>query len=985
MKTFTKSALFLLWLIPMSFFAQSSVSGTVTDAGNGQPIPGVNIIIKGTTNGTSSDFDGNYVLNGVNNGDIVEFSYVGFLPQEFTYSGNERIDVALQEDAAELEQVVVIGYGAARKKDLTGSVSTVTADDFNTGNIISPENLLNGRVAGVNITPGGAPGSGSAIRIRGGSSLDASNDPLIVIDGLPVSNDFVGGSQSVLSSINPNNIKSFTVLKDASATAIYGNRASAGVIIIETIKGSKGLKVDYNFQTGIYTIPETVDVFSADEFRNLVREQSLTNNNIDASQLGTANTDWQKEIFRNAVSTDNNISVRGSLFDVLPIRFSAGHLDQDGLRLTSEYKRTTTSLVLNPTFLNGNLKFNLNANATFEKNRFAAGVEGSAIAFDPTQPVYDPNSPFGGFFEYDSLNSDGSFNNVLANTNPVAALLQRNNRSEVDRYFGNFKAAYSLWFLPELTATVNVGFDEQNGDGFNELSRESVGGVLQTGNILDGSRSEFTSYRRNTLFDSYLNYKKELGSLNLDLTGGYSYQNFRVDNFNSGELRGDNETQSRAQSDPDLVLAAFFARANLGLSDKYLLTLSYRRDGTSRFTEDNRWGNFPAAAFAWNISEENFLTDSQTLSNLKLRLGYGVTGQENITTDANDFKLPFIEQYAQGTITDQYVFGNRLIPVAIPGFRNELLTWETTIQYNIGLDYGLFNDRINGSIDLYRKETEDLFVQGSLPDGANFGNIGPQNLGDLLTEGIEINLDASIVRNENFTWNINYNAAFLDQKVERLVGGEDQLVGPSVGGTGGNIQIHREGFAPFSFYVFKQLYDTNGAPIEGAYADLNGDNVINSDDKYIYRNNTADVTMGFQSNMTYRGFDLSFNLRASLGNYMFNSVEGGATYNAINNNGTLANQNTSLLNTNFNIFGDTFQSDIYVENASFLKMDNITLGYTFNKFFGDASSIRIWGGVQNVFTITEYSGLDPEIFSGVDQTIFPRARTFLMGANVKFN
>ncbi|AXT55936.1 SusC/RagA family TonB-linked outer membrane protein [Aquimarina sp. AD1] len=984
MKTFTKSALFLLWLIPMSFFAQSSVSGTVTDAGNGQPIPGVNIIIKGTTNGTSSDFDGNYVLNGVNNGDIIEFSYVGFIAQEFTYSGTSRIDVALQEDAAELEQVVVIGYGAARKKDLTGSVSTVTADDFNKGNIVSPENLLNGRVAGVNITAGGAPGSGAAIRIRGGGSLAASNDPLIVIDGLPVNNNVVGGSQSILSSINPNNIKSFTVLKDASAAAIYGNRASAGVIIIETIKGSKGLQVDYNFQSGIYTVPETVDVFSAGEFRDIVREQALINNSIDPSLLGNANTDWQKEIYRNAVSTDNNISIRGSLFDVLPVRLSLGHLDQEGLRLTSEFERSSATLVLNPTFLNGNLKFNLNANATFEKRRFANGVEGAAIAFDPTQPVYDANSPFGGFFEYDSINPDGSLNNILAVSNPVASLLQRNNRSEVNRYFGNFKVDYSLWFLPEVTATVNVGFDEQNGDGFNELSRENSSGQLLTDGTLDGARTEFTSYRRNTLFDSYLNYKKEFGGFNLDVTGGYSYQNFRVEDFNTGELRGDNDSNQAIRAfDPDLVLVAFFGRANFSVNDKYLLTLSYRRDGTSRFSEDNRWGNFPSAAFAWNISDENFLTNSQTLSNLKIRLGYGVTGQENI--GAGQFnKLPYLAQYQLGQNTSQYIFGDASITVANPSLRNEELQWEVATQYNIGLDFGLFNDRINGSVDVYRRETEDLFISGSLPDGANFGNIGQQNLGELLTEGIELNLNADIIKGKNFVWNINYNAAMINQEVEKLVGGEDQLVGPSVGGTGGNIQLHREGFAPFSFLVFKQLYDANGAPIEGAYADLNGDNIINSEDKYVYRNRDADVTMGFQSNMTYKGFDLSFNLRASLGNYVFNGVANGSTYNAINNNGTLANLNTSVLDTNFNVFGDTFQSDIYVENASFLKMDNVTLGYTFTKFFGDTSSIRLWGGVQNVFTITEYSGLDPEIFSGVDQTIFPRARTFLMGANVKF-
>ncbi|WP_299260909.1 SusC/RagA family TonB-linked outer membrane protein [uncultured Aquimarina sp.] len=979
MKTFTKSALFLLWLIPMSFFAQSSVSGTVTDAGNGQPIPGVNIIIKGTTNGTSSDFDGNYVLNGVNNGDIVEFSYVGFIPQEFTYSGNERIDVALQEDSAELEQVVVIGYGAARKKDLTGSVSTVTADDFNSGNIVSPENLLNGRVAGLVINTPGDPGGNSNIRIRGGGSLNASNDPLIVVDGLPLSNENAKGARSILSTINPNNIKSFTVLKDASATAIYGNRASAGVIIIETIKGSKGLKVDYNFQSGLFTLPKTIDVFSADEYRALIAERRPQ----DIGLLGNANTDWQEEIYKSVVSTDNNLSVRGSLFDVLPVRLSLGHLDQPGLRLTSEFERSSASLVLNPTLLNGSLKINLNANASWEKNRFAGGQERAAIRFNPTLPVYDPTSPFGGFTEYFTDDGSGNITPLNGTRNPVAALLQRENRSEVQRIYGNFKVSYALPSFPELTGTVNVGFDETDSEEFNELSRKSIGGQQLNDNTFDGSRTDETQYRKNTLFDGFLNYKKDIGSLGLDVTGGYSYQKFEVEGFNTFEQRGDNAGNTPdVSTDPNLVLLAFFGRANFSINDKYLLTLSYRRDGTSRFSEENRWGNFPAAAFAWNISDENFMADSNLFSNLKLRLGYGVTGQQDI----GGSKLSFASSVVNGQPTSQYIINGQLVTVTVPTGINPNLTWETATTYNAGLDFGFFNGRINGSIDVFKKETTDLLVDAPVADGSNFTNAIEQNVGDLLTEGIEFSVDAAIIDRKNFSWNINYNIAYLDQEIESLALGADILVGGIGGGTGGNAQVHREGFAPNSFFAFKQVYDANGAPIEGAFVDLNGDNVINDLDRYIYRNPVADVTMGFQSNLNYKGFDFSFNLRASLGNYLYNNVDSSlGQFNLLSDETQIGNLPTSVLNNNFNsTAGNNIVSDIFIENASFLRMDNVTLGYTFNKFLGETSSFRLWTGVQNVFVITEYSGLDPEVFNGIDDTIYPRPRTFLMGANVKF-
>lgn len=978
MKTAQKYVLLLLLFISAEMAAQTTVSGTVTEKATGTPLPGVNVIVKGTSTGTTTDFDGNYQIQAPN-GSVLVFSYIGFKNFEATVTGS-TVNVALEEDAQQLDEVVVIGYGTTTVKDATGAVTAVTSKDFTKGNIVTAENLLNGRVAGVSINTSGAPGSGSAIRIRGGASLDASNDPLIVIDGLPLENATTGGSRSFLASLNPDDIDSFSILKDASATAIYGSRASNGVIIITTKKGSKNFSLDVSLQTGIGTLANKIDVFNAAEFRELISNHP--NAGALVPLLGNANTDWQDEIYQSALQSNQNITINGNLFEVLPSRLSFGRIYQEGLRLTEKFERNTVSVALNPSLLDDHLRININANSTFEKNRFTDGVEGTAILFDPTQPVRDPNSPFGGFFEYFQDNGDGEFDgdDLVPNSpgNPVASLLQRNNISNVRRFFGNANFNYKFHFLPELSATVNLGYDYAEGEGTNELSRESR---ATNQNQFVGSKVDYTNQRTNKLFDAFLTYDKEFGQLGMKLTTGYSYQKFEDESFTTNEQRDDTPgSEPESFTSTPLVLIGYFGRGEFSLNQKYFLTVSVRRDGTSRFINNNRWGYFPAAAFAWRISDENFMKGSNVISNLKLRLGYGVTGQQDIGGRSD-----YLAAYSIGQPNSQLIFGGQIIAPGTPQFRNEDLKWEETTQYNIGLDYGLFNGRINGTIEGFYKQSDDLLAFAAISDGSNFSNAGFQNNGSFIAKGLEFSVDAQLANSDNFQWNVNYNLTYIDTKVDQLALGQDVIRGGIGGGTGNTIQINREGFAPNSFYVYNQVYDTNGNPIEGAYSDLNGDNIINANDLYIYRNPDADVLMGFQSTMNYKNFDFAFNLRASLGNYVYNNVNSSrAQFSLLDLNGIPSNIPSSYSETLFNETANVILSDYFIENASFLRMDNITLGYTFKDIVSDRSSIRLWTGVQNVFVITEYSGLDPEIFGGIDNTIYPRPRTYLLGANLKF-
>jgi iron complex outermembrane receptor protein len=981
MKTIYKKLLFLFLLLPLSVLSQNTLSGVVLDKSSGQPLSGVNVVVLGSSKGAATDFDGKFQLTKVVKGDKIVFSFIGFKSETIVYSNQTTINVSLQEDANLLSEVVVqVGYGTVKKKDATGSVAVLSAKDFNKGSTVTAENLLNGRIAGVTVNTSGAPGSGSEIRIRGGASLNASNDPLIVIDGLPIDNNTGTGSTSFLASINPSTIESITVLKDASATAIYGSRASNGVILITTKKGGKNLSIDYNFQYGSGNLVKTVSVFGADEFRNVI----TANNPSLLSKLGTSDTNWQKEIYRSTDFVDHNISIRGNLFNSIPTRLTVGKTYQEGLRLTNSFNRTTAGVALNPTFFNDHLKIRLNANYSNEKNRFADGVEGNAISYDPTQPVYDATSIYGGFHEYyNPLNGQ-----LISQTprNPVAQLLQTNDLGNYKRIFGNFELDYKLHVFPDVRAVVNLGYDEGNGERTRNVGTDAAS-AGQNNNIPYGTNEFSSSNKKNKLLDAYLVYNKTFGKTVFDATAGYSYQKFESGTYVSGNTLDPNLATTGLGGFPQtrfktpVVLIGFFGRTNFNYNDKYLLTLSYRRDGSSRFAKENRFGNFPAAAFAWKMKED-FFKNNKTISDLKLRLGWGVTGQQDL---GQDNATVYMQTYVTGSGSSQYSFGSTAVPIAVSTAYNPKIKWEQTTTYNAGFDYGLFNNRITGALDVFYKNSKDLLVLGPVADGSNFSNVVYQNVGSFTTKGVEFNVNAHVVKSTNFNWNVNFNATHFDRKITDLINNADMLVGGNVAGTGTQAQVFSQGYAPFSFLLYKQLYDTAGKPIEGAYADTNGDNVINAKDRYIYKNGDPKVTLGFGSSLNYKNLDFSFTLRSNIGNRLFNAVNASrAQYQNLNTGNAAGNIPTSVLNTGFTTTSNVVLSDLYVENASFLRMDNITLGYSFPKWLEGKASLRLFAGCQNAFTITEYSGLDPEITGGIDNTIYPRQRQFLFGANVKF-
>lgn len=988
-------------MLPLSVLAQNTVDGVVVDSKTKQPLPGVNVIVKGTQTGTSTDFDGKFKLSKLKNGDVLVVSFIGYKNESVTFTGQKSLTVSLEEEANLLQEVVVqVGYGSVKKKDATGAVDILTTKDLNKGFNSNAESLLTGRVAGVVVTQGGRPGDGAAIRIRGGSSLGASNDPLIVLDGLPLDNA-VAGSNGILAALNPNDIESYSILKDASATAIYGSRGSNGVILITTKKGAKGdVRVSVGTTLTVNSLVKKIDVLSADEFRSFVTTPSNVSMYIsDPSRLnrmGTASTVWQDEIFSNSVSLDNNVSVKGALFKKIPTYFSYGHTYVPGILETSKFDRTNTSLKLNPSFFDNHLKVAVNGNFTIEKNRFAdQGAISSAITFDPTQAVYDANSPFGGYFEWfkylpNTTIVDYSYNGriPLATANPVALLQQRNNTGKAYRYFGNIQLDYKFHFFPDLKATVVGGIDNQHGRGWDEISSESKTGFIQNNLVNYGSYSSYWQKKKNKLLDSYLNYTKKFGAIDVDVTGGYSYQYFESFGNSTGNVYDTNntvETQRRVYINPDINLQSYFGRANIGISDnKYLITLNYRRDGSSRFSELHRWGNFPGAAVAWNVSKENFLKDSKSISSLKFRLGWGVTGQQDVAA-----AYEYIPRYVLGNATAQYQLGNTFYITARPNGYNEDIKWEETTTYNAGIDFGIFS-RLKGNLDVYRKDTKDLLAFVSYPDGANLANSGYRNFGNMRSQGVELGVIYDAIKGEKLNWTINFNANYQDREITALAGdSQSGFQGYPTGGfsTGDFIQMQTTGQAPNSFFVYEQVYGTDGKPLEGVYVDRNGDGVINKNDLYHYKKPYADFTFGLMSNLSYKKWDMSMAWRASLGNYIYDDISGSRGYasHSFNEITPLNNISPSFIETGFvNQGGDREFSDYYVKDASFIKLDNISVGYNFSEPFGKSTTARLSFGVQNALIISKYKGIDPEVFSGIDNVIYPRARMYVMNCNVNF-
>lgn len=873
-----------------------------------------------------------------------------------------------------IEQVVLIGYGAKKKTDLTGSITAISAKDFNEGSVNSPEQLIQGKASGIQITTNsGAPGAGSTIRIRGGASLNASNDPLIVIDGVPLDNNGISGASNPLALINPNDIESFNILKDASATAIYGSRASNGVIIITTKRGKTGkLKATYTTTTSVYDKMGTVEMLSADQFRDVVNSKAANNYKL---LLGKSNTNWQKEIYQTAVGFDNTLSLSGGVKG-LPYRLSLGYLNQDGIIKTNNIERSTASLNLNPKFFDNHLDINFNLKGTYVENRFKDdGAVGAAVVFDPTQSVFAPGfENYGGYFEW--LDSTGT-PNTNGTKNPLSMLNQRYDLSYVSRVLGNIQFDYKMHFLPELRANLNLGYDYSDSNG-----NTTVLPTAATEYYRKGSYRRYTQEKKNKLLEFYLNYTKDISAINslVDITAGYSYQDwqrsepFAPTSYGNGTMNPQTGNDFFTQN----TLISYFARLNYTFDKKYLLTASVRRDASSRFSEDNRVGYFPSVALAWRIDQENFIKNTNVFSTLKLRVGWGQTGQQDINN--NDY--PYLARYVQSNSGAQYQIGDVFYNTLRGQGYDKNIKWETTTTKNLGLDFGFLNNRINGSIEVYEKETKDLLSVVPVPAGANLTNLLLTNVGDMRNRGIEFNMGVEAIKNENFSWEFNLNATHYKSEITNLAS-TSVLTGGISGGTGSTIQVHAEGYQPNAFYVYQQVYNQQGKPIEGVYVDRNGDGIINSGDLYQYKSPAPELLLGFSSRFTYKKWDLGFTMRASFGNYVYNNQASQfGNLSGIKANNYLQNIHTSYLDTQF----DTPQyfSDYYVENGSFLRMDNINIGYNFPSFINENSKLRVFGSVQNAFLITNYSGLDPEVFNGIDNNLYQRPRVYSIGLNFQF-
>lgn len=958
-----------------------TIKGEVTDAQNGEALIGATVIVEGEKGGTVTDFDGNFSLQVSSSAKKIKVSYIGYIDKVLSISDNMK--VKLESDSKALADVVVIGYGTARKSDLTGSVATVKSKDFNKGLVSSPEQLINGKVSGVQImSNSGSASAGSTIRVRGGASLNASNDPLIVLDGVPLEQGGISGNSSnFLSMINPSDIESMTVLKDASSTAIYGSRASNGVIIITTKKGQQGaVKVNFNTTNSLQTRAQMVDMLSRDEFVNVINQYGTDN---QKSLLGTANTDWNDEVYRTAFGTDNNLSVSGSIDKWLPFRVSVGYYNQSGLVRKDNVERWTGNVVLTPSFFQDHLKLTINAKGTLNNNSFNnGGAVWAAATFNPTIPVYSGNDKYGGYNE--ALDADGYPVNAGVR-NPRGLVDLYDSKSKVSRFIGSMDVDYKVHFLPELKLHATVGADYAKGDGTVYVPACAAQSYNKD-ESLGGSDYKYGPQKNeNRLLTLYANYAKYFEDIksNVDLTAGYDYQYWKSTTplYYTKSAAGTNLSTVKA-SDYRHVMLSYYGRINYSFDGKYLLTATVRRDASSRFSKDTRWGTFPSVALGWTLTEEPWLKNQKVLSNLKLRASYGVTGQQEGIGNYNYLPVyTYSVTGAEAFINGQYI--NTYRPEAYVSD----LKWETTTSWNFGLDFGFLDGRIGGAIDFYTRKTKDLLASVPTAAGTNFSKTILTNVGNVDSKGIEVSLNATPIQTKDWEWNLSYNFTWQNMKVKNLSltkGGSQTnvKVGPSIDAY--QFQVLSEGYEPYMFYVYHQLYDSKtGKPIEGAYADLNNDGEINESDLYRYHSPAPKYIMGLSTSLRYKQLTLGMSFRANIDNYVYNGMgmSTGAFEAVSYNNSQLNNLNTSFLKTGFKT--RQYLSDYYVENASFLKLDNLSLSYNVGKI-NKWASLTVSAMVQNVFTITGYSGTDPEVPNGMDNSFYPRPRTYSVSLGLQF-
>lgn len=985
-------AAMLIGLAGTTVSAQSGyqVKGVVVDAAG--PVIGATVMEQGTSNGTTTGIDGDYVLNVSGPDATVVFSCIGYATQTFKASAVPA-RLTITEDTQFLDDVVVIGYGTVKKTDLTGSVSTVKADEINKGVITTPADLLRGKTAGVVVTSGsGMPGSGATIRIRGGSSLNASNDPLIVIDGLPVSNEGIHGMSDPLSSINPEDIESFSVLKDASATAIYGSRASNGVIVITTKKGSKTATgfphVAIDFTTSVNTIAKYNSLLDADGLVSLIRDFYGVNSAAE-QHLGLGgklyNTDWQKEIYQVAPTYDGNVSLNGRIGSFLPYRVSGGYTSQEGTLKGSKMDRGTVSLNLSPSFFDNHLTVNLNGKGTYSKNFYAnQDAIGAANHYDPTKPVYDANG-LGGYTTW--YDASGAVN-TMATMNPVGLLAAKTDEADSKRFIGNAQFDYKLHGLEDLRFNLNLGLDWAESEGVTELAKGSEASYHNTQQSGGGSHTDYDYSRRNTTLEFYADYNKTFAEKhNIDLMAGYSWQHFYSENNSNSYRLLDNASLGNSKGKGELYLISFFGRANYGFADKYLLTATLRADGTSRF-QNNKWGYFPSVAFGWNILNEDFAANlKDNMSALKLRLSWGQTGQQEVGGYYDTFAQFLTTQLGSYYFTDGSGYTN---PIVALGYSANL-KWETTTTYNAGLDLGFWNDRLTAGFDVYKRDTKDILNYIPVPALSNLTNYLNTNIGSMTNYGVELNLNAVLVETRDASWTAGINAAYNRNKITKLTASDDDATGVETGGisggTGNNVQMFQVGYPMRTFYLYEQVYDTDGNPVNGVYVDRNNDGQINAEDKYFTHHADPDVTLGFNTSFMWKNWTAALSGHASFGNWMYNNVASDTEMLAdLWTNQFVSNRVSSASKSMFS--QAQYLSDYYLHDASFLKLDNFTLGYTIPKLFSINAarpfSVNLFGTVQNICTITRYEGIDPEIYGGIDGTVYPRPRTYVLGVKLNF-
>ena len=970
-------------ILNISVYAQTTVSGLVIDS-NHEPVIGASVLVKGTPTGTATDFDGRFTVKVPNENAMLVISYVGCETREVAANSPElTAGIVLRENAQNLDEVVVIGYGSVKKSDATGSVIAIKPDEFNKGNRVTAQDALVGKVAGVNVVTGsGAPGSGATIRVRSGASLSASNDPLIVIDGVPVDNSTIEGASNIIGSINPDDIETFTVLKDASATAIYGSRASNGVIVITTKKGGDRLAVNYSSSYSVSTTANRLDVLTADEFKAFVP----TVTGVPANpQLGSANTDWQDEIYRAAFGTEQNISVSGKVKPIkAPFRVSLGYTNQNGIIETNNYQRLSFGGNIAPSFFDDHLTANLNLKVSYENNKMVDNsVVGAALRYDPTRPVMTcsptaATDPGLGYFIW----TNGGSPMAIQTNNPVAQLELTDQNNKVVRSIGSAAIAYKVHGLEDLKLNVNLGYDVLESKYNKDVP--DLAGTMYTENQKDGTglMQRGVQNKRNLLLDAFANYDKTFGDKHtFGAMVGYGWQHFwKKYNLSYDDPRG-NELQSDTHYETEYYLLSFYGRVNYSYDDRYLITATLRSDASSRFASDNRWGIFPSVALAWRIIQEDFMKEQDVMSDLKLRLGYGITGQQDILND-----YPYMTTFTISYPEASYLFGNTWYRTYRPNGYDRDIKWETTTTWNVGIDYGFLDNRIYGSIDYYKRFTKDLLNTINVSSGTNYSSVLTTNIGKMENEGVEFAINAVPVRTKDFEWTVGFNYTWNDSKITKLNmidTGQNFVTTGELSGTGKYVQVFMVGERPYTFHLCKQAYDENGKPIEGKYVQPDG-SVSSTETRYATGKSALPTSyLGFNTRFSYKNWDLSLSGHGSFGNYVYNYVAADQYVQSVySDQGSFSNILRSTRDNGFQ--QQQLYSDMWLEDGSFFRFDNVTLGYTFDRLWNDSSRLRLTFSVSNIATITGYSGLDPELADGIDREVYPRPRTYTLGVNLTF-